>query len=195
MLATLLSADIEGDKFTDKGKTYGIKVPKYEVEQSILLLKSKGYPRRIYSGLGEIFSKSGVVSSTVEQQARYTYAITQELSETLGHIDGVLAARVHVALGHSAPGRTAAKPVASTFIKYDPNYDVESLEPQIKNLIANSVSGLSSDDIAVVLVPSELTAPPPGTRKPINWELPSLAAAVGLSLLANMVLLLRRRRK
>ena len=192
MLAALLKAEIPGDKFAGKDNTYGIRVPKDDVEQSVLLLKSKGHPRRIYSGLGDIFAKSGVVSSSVEQEARYTYAITQELSETLEHIDGVLAARVHVALAQSSPGQKPQKAVASTFIKYDPSYDVEGLKPQIKDLVANSVSGLSYDNIAVVLVPSELAPPPPAAPKTSNWQLPVLLALAAASLLANAALLLLR---
>ncbi len=196
MLALLLSSQVHGDKFAGKDETYGIRVPKRDVERSIQLLKSKGYPRRVYTGLGDVFAKSGVVSSSIEQEAKYTYAITQELSETLGHIDGVLAARVHVSLGQHAPGQKSQHAVASTFIKYDPSYDVEGLKPQIKDLVANSVAGLNPDDIAVVLVPSELTAPPPAPAdRSAHWQLPALAVLAGLSLLANMGLLFVRRRK
>ena len=200
MLAILLSDGIASSKFSGKDKTYGIKVGSAAVEQAILLLKSKGYPRRIYSGLGDVFQKSGVVSSTFEQEAKYTYALTQELAETLSQIDGVLAARVHVALGEQKAGKPAHKASASAFIKYDPAFDVEGLKPQIKDLIANSVTGLSYEDIAVVLVASQFSVPSTVSgsapaRSARQWLLPGLAGLVAVSLLANLALWLRRRGK
>jgi len=195
MLAVLLSEGIKSSKFSGKDKTYGIKVGSSQVEQSILLLKSKGYPKRIYSGLSDIFAKSGVVSSTFEQEARYTYALTQELAETLSQIDGVIAARVHVALGEQSVGKPSHKAAASAFVKYDPSFDVEALKPQIKDLIANSVAGLNYDDIAVVLVASQLVAPSivNNPSSPRRWLLPGLAGLVAVSLVANLALWFRRR--
>ena len=49
-------------------------------------------------GMGQIFRKEGLVSSPLEERARYIYALSQELANTLSQMDGVITARVHVVL-------------------------------------------------------------------------------------------------
>lgn len=175
MVAILLRHDIPADRTTDpKDHTLTIKVDKSQFAEAVALLSSRGYPRPSFATPAQIFPGNGLVVSPVAEQARLLYATGQELSHTISEIDGVLSARVQVALpdGNAMRGTTAPAS-ASVFIRYRASATLEPLVPQIKTLVANSVSGLNYDRVSVILVPvtapqpaagaAEAAAPPAGT--------------------------------
>ncbi|NDL63371.1 type III secretion system inner membrane ring lipoprotein SctJ [Acerihabitans arboris] len=130
-----------------------------DIERSVQILNSAGLPRKARTNLGEVFQKSGVISSPMEERARYIYALSQEVESTLAQIDGVVVARVHVVLPERiAPGEPVQPASASVFIKYHDTLDPDSIEPRIRRLVATSIPGLSgkSDkDLAIVFVPAQ----------------------------------------
>ena len=70
-----------------------------QLVRALQVLKENSLPREAFKNLGEVFAGDGMISSTSEVQARMSYALSQELADTLSRIDGVLTARVHVVLG------------------------------------------------------------------------------------------------
>lgn len=156
MLAILLDGEIEAEKLIDKDKMVTLMVETEEVSQSIKLLKSLGYPKEKYSSIGDIFPKDGLISSPIEERARYTYSMSQELSSTLSMIDGVITARVHVVLPQEQDtlSDVSYPSSASVFIKYTPELELAGFIPKVKTLVSNSIEGLSLDKIAVSLFPA-----------------------------------------
>ncbi len=87
-------------------------------------LHANGYPRGNFDSVGQVF-KEGFVSSPVEERARLTYALSQELANTLQTIDGVVVARVHPRCPTRNPLTDRPHPAsASVFIKHRAGSDL-----------------------------------------------------------------------
>ena len=90
--------------------------------------KRSDCPKVARATLGDTFRKEGVISTPLEERARYIYALSQELEATLSNIDGVIVARVHVVLPERvAPGEPVQPASASVFIKHDPRLEPDSI--------------------------------------------------------------------
>jgi len=154
VLGLLLSAEIAATKTTSKMGA-GIQVEAGSVSEAIEILHRNGLPRERRSKLGDVFKKENLISSPLEERARYLYALSQELEQTLSSIDGVVAARVHVVLPErTGPMDTPTQSSASVFLKYQKGFGVENVVVPVRALVANGIPGLSQDRVAVVLVPA-----------------------------------------
>jgi len=160
VMAELLNKGIAATKVTGKEGNASVQVPRADMARAIDVLKAAGLPRESFKGMGQVFTKDGLISSPVEERARYLYALSQELSGTLSNIDGVLFARVHLVLPERGTGIDKGLPSsAAVFIKHRAEYDIEVLQPQVRRLVANSIPDLSADRVTVVLVASSIKAP------------------------------------
>jgi type III secretion protein J len=154
MVAALARSGIPAERSLAKNGRLSIAVDQQRFAEAIEVLRAIGLPRNSYANLGEVFKNDGLVSSPVEERARLIFALSQELSESVSSIDGVLSARVHLALPENdLMKRTLLPSSASVFIRYRADAPVPALVPQIKMLVTNGVEGLSYDKVAVVLVP------------------------------------------
>ncbi len=187
VLGALLKANIPARKVAGKDGMVGVQVDGPQVSQALQVLRENGLPRERYAGMGQIFKKEGLISSPLEERARYIYALSQEISGTLSKIDGVVYARVHVVLPErGAAGEPGVQSTAAVFIKHQDGYDLELLQPQIRRLVTNSIPGLSPERVSIVFV----AAQPPATDASgavanVHWmgfEV-SAASAAGLSAL------------
>jgi type III secretion protein J len=156
-LAVLLDAGISTEKITRKDGI-SVKIPESQVAQALALLNSKGLPRRHHDRMGDVFKKENLISTPLEERARYLYALSQELEHTFSQIDGVLSARVHIVLPERlTPGDPLLPSSAAVFIRHVQQIDLGVLEPRIRRMVANSIPGLNSgktDQITVVFVPA-----------------------------------------
>lgn len=163
MMAVLLKNGIVPEKTSAKNG-YTLAVESDQVVQTLELMRENNLPRSDYETMGQVFSAKGMISSSTEEQARLTYALSQELSDTFSRIDGVLTARVHVVLESKdlASGRTTPAS-AAVFLRHTPDSQAPHLVPRIKELTANAVAGLNKDDVSVMLVPvrDTVTVPMP----------------------------------
>ena len=195
MLAILLDSSISAEKKLNKDGTVTLNVNNAEVSRAIRLLRSNGYPRDKFSSVSDIFPKDSLISSPVEEQARYTYSMSQELSSTLSMIDGVLTARVHVVLPQDEGAHDDAFPSsASVFIKYTPDLELGGFVPKVKTLVANSIEGLSLDKITVSLFPSnqasgDMVRLPVETASVMSIEVTSQSASRLMVLFGAMAVL------
>jgi len=154
MIAVLVKSGIPAERTVGKTGRLSIAVDQQRFAEAIEVLRAAGLPRATYANLGEVFKNDGLVSSPVQERARLIFALSQELSESVSSIDGVLSARVHLALPENdLMKRTLLPSSASVFIRYRADAPVPALVPQIKMLVTNGVEGLSYDKVTVVLVP------------------------------------------
>ena len=134
-------------------------VAEADLARATELMRAAGLPRRQLSLLGDVFKKDGMISTPLEERARYLHGLSQELEFTLSRIDRVVVARVHVVLPERvAPGEPVKPSSASVFVKYTPPMDEDLVLPRIRRLVMTSIPGLSEDDgrkLSVVLLPAE----------------------------------------
>lgn len=154
MLALLLQHGVRADKIQQKDGSDTLRVEQAQFAQSVALLHEAGYPRQSFQSMGQVFQASGLVSSPQQERARFLWALGQELSRTISDIDGVLTARVQVVLpNNDLLSREPTPSSASVFVRYKDQSAAQHLVPQIKQLVADSVEGLSYDRVSVVMVP------------------------------------------
>jgi type III secretion protein J len=142
--AALLVAHIDADKnAVAKSKSFSISVSHGDIPRAMAVLTAAGLPRQQLRTLGDVFPKEGFVSSPLEERARYVFALSQEVEQTLLQFDGVVDARVHIAL----PERNVLddKPQsasASVVIIQQPGAHLESRETDIKAIVTDGIEGL-----------------------------------------------------
>lgn len=156
--STLLEVGIPAQRENTKtGVT--VTVPHSMSSEALKILQSKGLPRDKKSSMGEVFRKESMISSPLEERARYLYALSQELERTLMRMDGVISSRVHIVLPERTnPGEPLTPSSAAVFVKYDQRTSFPAYIPRIRELVFNSIPGLSGDAhtaISVAAVPAE----------------------------------------
>lgn len=174
-LAVLLQAGISAGKLPGKEGVVSLDVDQSQVARAITILNAEGLPHERYAKMGDVFRKEGLISSPLEERARYLWALSQELSATVSQIDGVIKARVHVVLPERSSGGDPALPSsAAVFIKHKAGYNLDDAIPQVKRLVSNSIPGLSADKVTVVMLAASLKP-----AEPTSGITPSLLGAVG----------------
>ncbi len=186
MTAVLRNAGIEAQKVGRDADRFAVTAPRESFSQAIEVLRANGYPRDGYDTLGQIFKKEGFVSSPLEERARFMHAQSQEISNTLSSIDGVVVARVHLSLPERDPLSDKVRPAsASVFIKHRPGVDLNARIGQVKALVVNSLPDLPYDNVTVALFAAEplptrsaLPAPPLAGLDTLLWSLLAAGALV-----------------
>ena len=156
ILGLLMARDISGNKVVGKENKYSVLVPREDFAKAVDLLEWYGVPKKTFSGVGEVFQKTGMVSTPTEEFIRFTFALSQDIAKMLSHIDGVITSSVQLVLPQNDPYTEASSPSsASVFLKFRPGDLPAMLEPQVKQLVMNSVQGLTYEKVAVTVMQSE----------------------------------------
>ena len=159
IIGALNTAGVNATKIAGKEGMVGLQVPQADAARAIDTLRALGLPRENFTGMGQVFQKSGLISSPLEERARDLYALSQDLSATLTRIDGVVFARVHLVLPEKGSALDKDSPSsAAVFIKHRTDHDLESLQPQVRRMVTNSIPGLTGDRVSIVLIPSSAGA-------------------------------------
>ncbi|RLW63429.1 MAG: EscJ/YscJ/HrcJ family type III secretion inner membrane ring protein [gamma proteobacterium symbiont of Stewartia floridana] len=178
IIALLSNAGIISYKTQNSDEKYTVATNRNNFADAIDLLKTNGYPKNRFESLGDVFKKEGFVSSPLEERARLNYAQSQELSRTIESIDGVILARVHLAIPKDNKLESEVKPSsASVFIKHRRGIDLSDRESQIKALLVNSISGLPYENVTVAMFTSN---PIPINRKRNETEGSNLTIVSGV---------------
>lgn len=169
ILALLQTNGLAAAKSRQKDGLDTLSVEQTQFARAVALLRDAGLPRKSFQSMGDVFQSTGLVASPMQERARFIWALGQELSRTISDIDGVITARVQVVLpNNDLLNRDPTPSSASVFVRYDSRSTVDRLVPQIKQLVANSVEGLSYDKVSVVLVPAAAASPMPGHAPPVD---------------------------
>jgi type III secretion protein J len=125
-----------------------------DFSRAVNILNSMGYPNTQYNTIGQVFQKSGLVSSPLEERARFMYALSETIADTLNKIPGVLSSRVHIVLPENDPySDSSTEASAAIFLTYKAGGNLDESVREIKYLVANSVQGLDYDRVSIALFP------------------------------------------
>lgn len=152
MITVLEENNISAErKKTDQNK-YALMVDVSDFTRAVKILSGHGYPRKKFQSLADVFSNEGIVKTPFEQRARFVHALNQEIARSLSDIEGVVSARVHITLPEATRfGKTKEKPRAAVIIQYASDKSVIGMKPQIKKFVSYSVSGVTYDNVTVVM--------------------------------------------
>ena len=159
VIAELADKHIRAQKIPSKDGVV-VAVNANDIGRAVRTLEAAGLPKVARTTLGDTFRKEGVISTPLEERARYIYALSQELEATLSNIDGVIIARVHVVLPERiAPGEPVQPASASVFIKHDPRLDPDNIRARVRRMVASSLPGMTtavdnSQKLTVTFVPA-----------------------------------------
>jgi len=147
-----LSATKEGDPAAE-GR-FRIRTPRDESSKALAALQEEHLPRQKNRGLADTTEHSALVPSESAEHAQRVAGLASELEGTLGAIEGVVRARVHLNLPRAELGiglrdGAATKSTASVLIEY--RYQEPPLpQESVQRLVAGSCPNLAPADVAVL---------------------------------------------
>ena len=155
IVAALAAQGIDVHKERVDNAGWLVQVDEDRLGAALSVLHAQGLPQERFASMGEMFQKQGLVSTPAEERMRYIYAVSQELSQTLRSIDGVVEARVHVVIPENDPLSDKVRPSsAAVFIKHRPDVDLRLMVPAVKELVAHSIEGLGYEQVSLSLFPA-----------------------------------------
>lgn len=193
VLVALDEGGVRATKQREEGTdgAWRVEVGRSDSARAQQLLAERELPRQRPPGFGEVFGKGSVAPTAVEERALYLHALSGELARSLEGIDGVLAARVHLALPPADPMRLEPSPPprAAVLVKARPGWRtrVEQLSPGMQSLVAGAVAGLDPSAVSVVVaeaaaVSRAQAASSSGARRTLLLTLAGAAALLGVAL-------------
>jgi type III secretion protein J len=194
--AVLIAAEIDADKRVSESKAWSVLIDKSDLPRAMDVLETSGVPKTAAPTMAEVFRKDGFISSPLEERARFIAATSQDLQQTILHMNGVLDARVHLALPERDPlSDVVVPPSASVFIKYAENakFNESGGMANVKSIVRDAVEGLSVDRITVVATPTlgswrHTVRPPTSKLADYAYQKPLLSPTVWLAIALAAVL-------
>lgn len=184
--AALSRAGISTEKKREgKDNNWSVLIPHSRVADAMQILEEQGLPREPSLSLKQVFPKEGFVSSPTEEKARYIYALSQELASTLMMIDGVVSARVHVALPQKQVLDDAPPPAsASVVIIQEEGIDLSAHETDIKAIVTDGIEDMNDvNRVTVKFFTKQKTfQPAPQSAPPMMADTGWLVGLLGITL-------------
>lgn len=170
---------------------YSVEVAPSDGPRALRILAERDLPRPRPPGLGEVFGEGGLVPTPTEERALYQHALSGELARSLESVEGVVGARVHLALAEADPLHPAERPLprASVLVRCRPSAcgAVRALEPGIRALVAGAADRLEGAAVSVVVTEAREAprpTPPDGPRAGLAIVLAAAAGAGALAAVA-----------
>jgi type III secretion protein J len=138
---------------TTEGK-FRVTVARDDVGRALSAMREEELPRPKVRGVLDAADRGQLVPSQAAEHAQLVLGLAGELEKTLGGIDGVLAARVHLNLPPREPLRDGPSPKATASVLLEHRGTTPPLAPEsIQRLVAGGAPGVTAADVAVVFVP------------------------------------------
>ena len=140
---------------------FQVAVASDDISSALDALRAKGIPAKEVPGLLESMGESGLVPSRASEHARFVQGTAGELERTLYDLEGVVTARVHLALPTPDPlaiDEDTRQTTASVLVRHrgaSPPVTASDLQ----RLIAGAVSGLKPEGVSTVFVPITADSP------------------------------------
>jgi type III secretion protein J len=188
----------EKDKDPDHENAYRVLVAKDDAASALGVLSQEGLPPRDAPGVLDALGRGSIVPSRLSEQAKLVAGTSGELERTLRAVDGIVSARVHLAVPPRDPlalGEQAQTASASVLLRHRGSAPPLALM-EVQRLIAGAVPGLEPAAVSVVMTP----APPRarlverelarfGPLTVTRASMTALRVVLGVAVLANAILL------
>ncbi len=156
VVVALDQAGIDASKEADptvEGR-FRVTVPRDDAARALATMSDEQLPRTRSRGLLDAADRGQLVPSQAAEQAQLVAGLAGELERTLGNVEGVLSARVHLNLPPRDMLRDGppAKSSASVLVEHrgtTPPLAAES----VQRLVAGGAPSLAANDVVVVFVP------------------------------------------
>lgn len=191
--AALMEKGVVCNKLPGKEGTWILEVSEEDFAYSMNILNALELPRQKFQKMSDIFPK-GTFSSPSEDHFRFVDVREQQLSDAiLSNFPAVMSVHVNLSLPVSDPLSDKVVPAtASVILKHRPDFDFEMVESDLKNVVANSVVGLTAEDVEILGIPAEVIMPQmrPAPAGDVGARLASISPLVlaGVSSAAGAIL-------
>ncbi len=156
MLALLLDNGISSKKVPGKDNMVSLHVDEKKISLAVEILRRNGFPKHKFSTVKDMFGTDKLIYTPFEDRTRYNYGLSQEVAETLSHVDGVIEVRVHLVIPEEKRDSGSTKSAsAAVFVKHNPTFDFNNHIPQIKTIVANGIADMSYENVSVTLFPAQ----------------------------------------
>ncbi|MBR4902189.1 MAG: type III secretion inner membrane ring lipoprotein SctJ [Victivallales bacterium] len=196
IMAALQDNHISCQKSAGEENTWKLMVKQSDFAKAVEICQQNGMPQQIYHGVGDVFKKTGMVSSPTEERIRFMDALAQDISRTISEIDGVISARVHIVLPNNDPfAKNVLPSSAAVAIRHRSDCDLEDHIPEIKNLVMNAIEGVDYDKITVTLfkvivAPKDVIAEQPAHSQKISDDMMRILVTANASLAVLLAVVL-----
>jgi len=130
-----------------------VRVPSGQLQEARLALAGAGLGGKPTAGSGfELFDQNSFGQTEFTQKVNYQRALESELARSIGRLDAVESARVHLVLPQPSLFTTQQKDAtASVILKLKPGKRFDTAQARsIANLVASSVEGLKPQNLTIV---------------------------------------------
>jgi type III secretion protein J len=188
----------EKERDPEKEGAFRVLVGRDDAASALAVLAAEGLPPRPAPGVLEALGKGSVVPSRLAEHARLVTGTSGDLERSLKALDGVVSARVHLAVPPRDPLALGDEPraaSASVLIRH------RSATPplaasDVQRLVAGAVPGLHAEQVSVVMTPAPAAARPPdrelsrvGPLTVTRASMSPLRGIVAVAVLLNAALL------
>lgn len=149
-----IAYELRGD-----GRTIAITPPSM-VHELRITLSADGIPKHGSVGF-ELFDSAALGSTTFDEKVKWVRARQGELERTIGAIDAIASARVHISEPEkSIYSKAGSEATASVLIKLKPGKELSKAQTKgIMNLVAGSVDGLKIENVSIIDTYGNLLSP------------------------------------
>jgi type III secretion protein J len=177
---------------------YRVVVGRDDAAAALRVLSAEGLPPHAAPGVLDALGKGSLVPSRLAEHVKVVTGTSGDLERSLRAIDGVVSARVHLAVPARDPltlGEQAPPATASVLIRHQgPTPPLAAFD--VQRLVAGAVPGLAAENVSIVMT----VAPAPG-RSPsrelsrlgpltvTRSSMTPLRGMIAVAVLLNVVLL------
>lgn len=143
---------------TTEGK-FRVMVARDDVGRALATMREEELPRAKSKGILDA-DKGQLVPSQQAEHAQIVAGLAGELEKSLGSIEGVLSARVHLAVPVREPLRDGPQAKATASVLLEHRGSTPPIAPEsIQRLVAGGAPGVLAADVAVIFVARPARAP------------------------------------
>src|SRR5437763_8954186 len=142
-----------------------IRVPSGQVQDARLATAGMGLGGKPSAGSGfELFNQPSFGQTELTQKVNYQRALENELARSIGQMDAIDTARVHLVMPEQTLFSSQQQPTtASVMLKLKPGKRLDSAQASsISSLVAGSVEGLKTQNLTIVDVNGRTLTPDNG---------------------------------